>query len=79
LWYRRIAIRPNRFTDQQCRCFYSKSFTDYTTEDFNTLVSTTLAGFLYVSQLLTFGQDAADNRTFFARGKLSDAGLGLRR
>src|ERR1700758_3868118 len=28
-----------------------KPFTDYTTEDFNTLVSTTLAGFLYVSQL----------------------------
>src|ERR1700754_5191974 len=31
--------------------FIPKSFTDYTTEDFNTLVSTTLAGFLYVSQL----------------------------
>jgi NAD(P)-dependent dehydrogenase (short-subunit alcohol dehydrogenase family) len=29
----------------------SKPFTDYTTEDFNALVSTTLAGFLYVSQL----------------------------
>jgi NAD(P)-dependent dehydrogenase (short-subunit alcohol dehydrogenase family) len=28
-----------------------KPFTDYTTGDFNTLVSTTLAGFLYVSQL----------------------------
>src|ERR1700751_4809635 len=28
-----------------------KPFTEYTTEDFNTLVSTTLAGFLYVSQL----------------------------
>jgi NAD(P)-dependent dehydrogenase (short-subunit alcohol dehydrogenase family) len=31
--------------------FIPKAFTDYTTEDFNTLVSTTLAGFLYVSQL----------------------------
>src|SRR3984957_9764450 len=31
--------------------FIPKRFTEYTTEDFNTLVSTTLAGFLYVSQL----------------------------
>jgi NAD(P)-dependent dehydrogenase (short-subunit alcohol dehydrogenase family) len=31
--------------------FIPKSFTEYTTEDFDTLVSTTLAGFLYVSQL----------------------------
>ncbi|HTA45926.1 MAG TPA: SDR family oxidoreductase [Bryobacteraceae bacterium] len=31
--------------------FIPKPFTGYTTEDFNTLVSTTLAGFLYVSQL----------------------------
>src|SRR5215471_10428339 len=31
--------------------FMTKPFTEYTTEDFNTLVSTTLAGFLYVSQL----------------------------
>jgi len=31
--------------------FIPKSFTEYTTEDFNTLVSTTPAGFLYVSQL----------------------------
>src|SRR5262249_24030942 len=31
--------------------FIPKPFLDYTTEDFNTLVSTTLAGFLYVSQL----------------------------
>jgi len=31
--------------------FIPKPFTDYTTEDFDTLVSTTLAGFLYVSQL----------------------------
>src|SRR5262250_1431799 len=30
--------------------FIPKPFTDYTTEDFNTLVDTTLAGFLYVSQ-----------------------------
>ena len=29
----------------------TKPFTEYTTEDFNTLVSTTLAGFLYVTQL----------------------------
>lgn len=29
----------------------AKPFTEYTTEDFNTLVSTTLSGFLYVSQL----------------------------
>src|SRR5215467_1287971 len=31
--------------------FIPKPFTEYTTEDFSTLVSTTLAGFLYVSQL----------------------------
>src|SRR5499427_412625 len=29
----------------------SKPFTEYTAEDFNSLVSTTLAGFLYLSQL----------------------------
>src|ERR1700755_2919867 len=29
----------------------AKPFTEYTTEDFNTLVSTTLAGFFYVTQL----------------------------
>jgi len=32
--------------------FLPKHFTEYTTEDFNALVSTTLAGFLYVSQLV---------------------------
>jgi NAD(P)-dependent dehydrogenase (short-subunit alcohol dehydrogenase family) len=31
--------------------FIPKPFTQYTTEDFNALVSTTLAGFFYVSQL----------------------------
>jgi NAD(P)-dependent dehydrogenase (short-subunit alcohol dehydrogenase family) len=31
--------------------FTSKGFTEYTTEDFDALVSTTLGGFLYVSQL----------------------------
>jgi NAD(P)-dependent dehydrogenase (short-subunit alcohol dehydrogenase family) len=31
--------------------FIPKPFTEYTTEDFNALVSTTLAGFFYVSQL----------------------------
>src|SRR6266851_1399899 len=31
--------------------FIPKAFTEYTTEDLNALVSTTLAGFLYVSQL----------------------------
>jgi NAD(P)-dependent dehydrogenase (short-subunit alcohol dehydrogenase family) len=31
--------------------FIPKAFTEYTTEDFNALVSTTLVGFLYVSQL----------------------------
>jgi NAD(P)-dependent dehydrogenase (short-subunit alcohol dehydrogenase family) len=31
--------------------FIPKSFVEYTTDDFNTLVSTTLAGFLYVTQL----------------------------
>jgi NAD(P)-dependent dehydrogenase (short-subunit alcohol dehydrogenase family) len=31
--------------------FIPKPFTEYTTEDFNALVSTILAGFLYVSQL----------------------------
>src|SRR2546421_8663563 len=32
--------------------FIPKPFPEYTTEDFNALVSTTLAGFLYVSQLV---------------------------
>jgi NAD(P)-dependent dehydrogenase (short-subunit alcohol dehydrogenase family) len=31
--------------------FIPKAFTEYTSEEFNTLVSTTLAGFLYISQL----------------------------
>ena len=31
--------------------FFTKPFTDYTTEDFKSLVSTNLAGFLYVTQL----------------------------
>ena len=31
--------------------FIPKPFTEYTTEDFNALVSTTLAGFLYITQL----------------------------
>ena len=31
--------------------FIPKPFTEYTSEEFNTLVSTTLAGFLYISQL----------------------------
>ena len=31
--------------------FIPKPFAEYTTEDFNALVSTTLAGFLYISQL----------------------------
>jgi NAD(P)-dependent dehydrogenase (short-subunit alcohol dehydrogenase family) len=31
--------------------FYTKSFTDFTTEDFNALVSTNLLGFLYITQL----------------------------
>ena len=31
--------------------FYTKPFTDFTTEDFNVLVSTNLLGFLYVTQL----------------------------
>jgi NAD(P)-dependent dehydrogenase (short-subunit alcohol dehydrogenase family) len=31
--------------------FISKAFTEYTTEDFDSLVSTTLGGFLYVSRL----------------------------
>src|SRR6266481_6297775 len=31
--------------------FIPKPFTEYTTEEFNSLVSITLAGFLYVSQL----------------------------
>src|SRR5258706_1688991 len=31
--------------------FIPKPFTEYTTDDFNALVSTTLAGFLYISQL----------------------------
>src|SRR5215472_7941433 len=31
--------------------FIPKAFTEYTTEDIDTLINTTLAGFLYVSQL----------------------------
>jgi NAD(P)-dependent dehydrogenase (short-subunit alcohol dehydrogenase family) len=31
--------------------FYTKPFTDFTTEDFNSLVSTNLLGFLYITQL----------------------------
>ena len=31
--------------------FFTKPFTDYTTEDFRSLVSTNLGGFLYVTQL----------------------------
>src|SRR5437763_14117969 len=31
--------------------FFTKPFTDYTTEDFKSLVSTNLEGFLYVTQL----------------------------
>ncbi len=31
--------------------FYKKPFTDFTTEDFNTLVSINLLGFLYITQL----------------------------
>lgn len=31
--------------------FYNKPFTDFTTEDFNSLVSTNLLGFLYITQL----------------------------
>jgi len=31
--------------------FIPKPFTEYTTEEFNTLVSTTLSGFLYITQL----------------------------
>ncbi len=33
------------------RIFYVKPFTDFTTEDFNALVSTNLLGFLYITQL----------------------------
>ena len=31
--------------------FYTKPFTDFTTEDFNAIVSTNLLGFLYIAQL----------------------------
>ena len=31
--------------------FYTKPFTDFTTEDFNALVSVNLLGFLYITQL----------------------------
>jgi NAD(P)-dependent dehydrogenase (short-subunit alcohol dehydrogenase family) len=31
--------------------FYTKPFPDFTTEDFNALVSTNLLGFLYITQL----------------------------
>ena len=39
--------------------FIPKPFLEYTTEDFNTLVSTTLAGFLYVSQLRACFENAS--------------------
>ena len=32
--------------------FYTKPFTDFTTQDFNALVSTNLLGFLYITQLI---------------------------
>jgi NAD(P)-dependent dehydrogenase (short-subunit alcohol dehydrogenase family) len=32
--------------------FYTKPFTDFTTQDFNALVSTNLLGFLYIRQLI---------------------------
>ena len=32
--------------------FFTKAFTEFTTEDFNKLVSTNLLGFLYIAQLL---------------------------
>jgi NADP-dependent 3-hydroxy acid dehydrogenase YdfG len=31
--------------------FYTKPFTEFTTQDFNTLASTNLLGFLYITQL----------------------------
>jgi NAD(P)-dependent dehydrogenase (short-subunit alcohol dehydrogenase family) len=44
--------------------FFTKPFTDYTTEDFKTLVSTNLGGFLYVTQLAVkqmLSQEAGGN------------------
>jgi len=55
-----------------CGRFYSEAFTEYTTEDFNTLVSTTLAGFLYVSQLAVKQNAAAEVRQH--RQHLNDPG-----
>ena len=49
--YCRFPIRSDRRAGKQCGHFIPKTFTEYTTEDLNALVSTTLAGFLYVSQL----------------------------
>jgi len=60
----RIAIWPNRRTGQQCgRFFIPKPFTEYTTEDFNTLVfHDNLQAFLYVSQLAVKANAAAEVR-----------------
>jgi len=50
--YCRIAIGRIDVLINNAGVFIPKPFTEYTTEDFNILVSTTLAGFLYVSQLV---------------------------
>jgi len=47
----RIEVWQDRRVINNAGVFIPKPFTEYTTEDFDTLVSTTLAGFLYVSQL----------------------------
>ena len=45
-----VGAALSRFWSHRSGILISKPFTEYTTEDLNALVSTTMAGFLYLSQ-----------------------------
>ena len=47
----RSALRSHRCLVNNAGIFLIKPFTDFTTEDFNALVSTNLLGFFYITQL----------------------------
>jgi NAD(P)-dependent dehydrogenase (short-subunit alcohol dehydrogenase family) len=47
--------------------FFTKPFTDYTAEDFKSLVSTNVEGFLYVTQLSIMTIDATTGRDRLAK------------
>jgi len=69
----RIAIWPNSTClVNNAGVFIPKPFTDTRRQDFNTLASTTLAGFLYVSQLAVKQNAAAVVRSY--RQHLNDPG-----